>query len=141
LNRLRFQNGIVANLGGASLPHDAVRTTRRFLRHDPPRPRELHAIRFEVRRQLEDTVPPAGRGDVMVALGGTVRTLASIHLRAHPGERKHRNGLRLWQSDIILASAIVIEKVMVFGGYLTLAVCSSGVRDAVLRHETFAGRR
>jgi exopolyphosphatase/guanosine-5'-triphosphate,3'-diphosphate pyrophosphatase len=98
-------------------------------------------------------------------LGGTVRTLASIHLRAHPGERKHRNGLLLWQSDItairerlegfsrrkhrkirglkaeradiILAGAIVIEEVMVFGGYLTLAVCSSGVRDGVLLRETF----
>ena len=180
LNRLRFSNGIVADLGGASLqlsrvrrrkvisvaslPLGAVRTTRRFLRHDPPRPRELHAIRHEIRRQLEDAVPPAGRDDVMVALGGTVRTLASIHLRAHPGERKHRNGLLLWQSDItairerleglsrrkhrkirglkaeradiILAGAIVIEEVMVFGGYLTLAVCSSGVRDGVLLHET-----
>jgi exopolyphosphatase/guanosine-5'-triphosphate,3'-diphosphate pyrophosphatase len=180
LNRLRFKNGIVADLGGASLqlsrvrrrrivsvaslPLGAVRTTRRFLRHDPPRPRELHAFRHEVRRQLEDAVPPAGRGDVMVVLGGTVRTLASIHLRAHPGERKHRNGLLLWQSDItairerleglsrrkhrkirglkaeradiILAGAIVIEEVMVFGGYLTLAVCSSGVRDGVLLRET-----
>jgi len=181
LNRLRFKNGIVADLGGASLqlsrvrrrtvvsiaslPLGAVRTTRRFLRHDPPRPRELHAIRSEVRRQLAGAVPPAGRGDVMVALGGTVRTLASIHLRAHPGERKHRNGLLLWQSDItairerlegpsrrkhrtirglqaeradiILAGAIVIEEVMVIGGYLTLAVCSSGVRDGVLLQETF----
>ena len=157
LHRLRFRNGIVADLGGASLqlsrvrrrkvgpiaslPLGAVRTTRRFLRHDPPRPRELHAMRSEVRRQLEDAVPLAGRGDVMVGLGGTVRTLASIHVRAHPSEREHRNGLQLWQSDvtairerleghsqrkhrtirglkaeradIILAGAIVIEEVMV----------------------------
>jgi len=185
LNRLRFKNGIVADLGGASLqlsrvrrrkvvsvaslPLGAVRTTRRFLRHAPPRPRELHAIRDEVRRQLEDAVPSAERGDVMVALGGTVRTLASIHLGAHPGARQHRNGLLLWQSDItairerleglphrkhrrirglktehadiILAGAIVIEEVMVFGGYLTLAVCSSGVRDGVLLRETFARGR
>jgi exopolyphosphatase/guanosine-5'-triphosphate,3'-diphosphate pyrophosphatase len=181
LSRLPFKNGIVADLGGsslqisrvrrrkvvstASLPLGAVRTTRRFLRSDPPRPRELRAIRHEIRRQLQDAVPPAARGEVMVALGGIVRTLASIHLRAHPGERKHRNGLALWQSDvtairerleglshrkqekirglkaeradIILAGAILIEEVMVFGGYLTLAVCSSGVRDGVLLHETF----
>src|SRR5205823_10763235 len=97
-----------------------------------------------------------------------VRSLATIHLRAHPGERKHRNGLELRQSDvtairerlegrssrkrrkipglaaeradIILAGAIVIEEVMIFGGYLTLVVCSSGVRDAVLLRETFARR-
>jgi exopolyphosphatase/guanosine-5'-triphosphate,3'-diphosphate pyrophosphatase len=180
LSRLRFKNGIVADLGGASLqlsrvrrrkiastasvPLGAVRTTHRFLRHDPPRPRELHAIRSEVRCQLENAVPLAGRGDVMVALGGTVRTLASMHLRAHPGARKHRHGLRMWQSDItairerlegrsqrkqrkiaglkkeradiILAGALVIEEVMVAGGYLTLVVCSSGVRDGVLLRET-----
>ncbi len=185
LNRLRFKNGIVADLGGSSLqisrvrrrrvvstatlPLGAVRTTRRFLHHDPPRPRELQAIRHEVRRQIEDAVPPAGGGEVMVALGGTVRTLASIHLRAHRGDREHRNGLALWQSDvtairerlegrsrrrrrkirglkaeradIILAGAIVIEEVMVFGGYLTLAVCSSGVRDGVLLRETFGRGR
>jgi exopolyphosphatase/guanosine-5'-triphosphate,3'-diphosphate pyrophosphatase len=185
LNRLRFKNGIVADLGGssvqisrvrrrkvvstASLPLGAVRTTRRFLRHDPPRPHELRAIRREIRSQLQDAVPPAARGEVMVALGGIVRTLASMHLRAHPGERKHRNGLALWQSDvtairerieglarrkqrkirglkaeradIILAGAILIEEVMVFGGYLTLAVCSSGVRDGVLLRETFGRGR
>jgi exopolyphosphatase/guanosine-5'-triphosphate,3'-diphosphate pyrophosphatase len=156
-------------VSSASLPLGAVRTTRRFLRHDPPRPREVQAIRHEIRRQLQDAVAPAGRGEVMVALGGTVRTLASIHLRAHPGERKHRNGLALRQSDvtairerlegfgrgkhgkvrglkaeradIILAGAIVIEELMVGGGYLTLTVCSSGVRDGVLLRETFGRGR
>ena len=76
-----------------------------------------------------------------MGLGGTVRTLASIHLRAHRGERTHRHGLRLQQSDvtadpraargaaggkrrkirglkaeradIILAGAIVIEELMI----------------------------
>ena len=185
LARLRFEDGIVADLGGASLqlsrvrgrkvvssaslPLGAVRMTRRFLRHDPPRPRELRAIRREIRRQLEAVVPPAARGEVMVALGGIVRTLASIHLRAHPGERKHRHGLELRQSDvtairerlegltrrkrgkirglkaeradIVLAGAIAIEEVMVFGGYLALVVCSSGVRDGVLLRETFGNGR
>jgi exopolyphosphatase/guanosine-5'-triphosphate,3'-diphosphate pyrophosphatase len=114
-------------------------------------------------------VPPAGRGEVMIGLGGTVRTLASIHLRAHRGERRHRHGLQLHQSevtairerlealsrrkrakvrglkgeraDIILAGAIVIEEAMVFGGYLRLVVCMRGVGDGVLLRETFHGRR
>jgi exopolyphosphatase/guanosine-5'-triphosphate,3'-diphosphate pyrophosphatase len=104
----------------------------------------------------------------MVGLGGTVRTLASIHLRGHRRDRKHRHGLRLHQADvtairerleglsqrkrrkirglkperadIILAGAIVIEEVMVFGGYLTLVVCTRGVRDGILLQETFNGR-
>jgi len=183
LESLSFNNGLVVDLGGASLqlsrvrrravvsmaslPLGAVRTTRRFVRHDPPTPRELRALRREIRTQLMIGLPPAGRGEVVVGLGGTVRTLAGIHLRAHSdGTRRH--GLRLHQSDvtavrerleglsqrkrlrirslkaervdIILAGAIVIEEVMVFGGYLTLAVCTRGIRDAILQRETFRGR-
>jgi exopolyphosphatase/guanosine-5'-triphosphate,3'-diphosphate pyrophosphatase len=106
---------------------------------------------------------------VVVGLGGTVRTLASIYLKSHPGERRHRHGLRLGQadvtairerlervsrrkrrtfrglraerSDIIVAGAVVIEEVLVFGGYRALVVCTRGVRDGLLLHETFAGRR
>lgn len=184
LESLPFRDGIVADLGGASLqlsrvrdrkvvssaslPLGAVRITRAFLRHDPPKRRELRALRNEVRERLRGALPPARRGEVMVGLGGTVRTLASIHLRARPGERKHRHGLRLHQSnvtairerleslsqrkrrkirglkaeraDIILAGAIVIEEVLIFGGYLTLVVCTRGVRDGVLLHEAFNGR-
>ena len=183
LESLSFNNGLVVDLGGASLqlsrvrrravvsmaslPLGAVRTTRRFVRHDPPTPRELRALRREIRTQLMIGLPPAARGEVVVGLGGTVRTLAGIHLRAHSdGTRRH--GLRLHQSDvtavrerleglsqrkrlrirslkaervdIILAGAIVIEEVMVFGGYLTLAVCTRGIRDAILQRETFRGR-
>jgi exopolyphosphatase/guanosine-5'-triphosphate,3'-diphosphate pyrophosphatase len=185
LESLRFEDGVVADLGGASLqlsrvrrrtlrsvaslPLGAVRTTRRFLRHDPPAPRELQALRHEIRAELLGAVPPAGRGDVMVGLGGTVRTLASIHLRAHRGKRTHRHGLRLRQSDvtairerleglsrrkrrkigglkservdIILAGAIVVEETMVFGGYLTLVVCMRGVADGLLRRQSVDGRR
>jgi exopolyphosphatase/guanosine-5'-triphosphate,3'-diphosphate pyrophosphatase len=187
LESLSFSNGLVVDLGGASLQLSrvrrrkvvsvtslslgAVRTTRRFVRHDPPTPRELRALRREIRTQLMVGLPPAARGEIVVGLGGTVRTLAGIHLRAHSNRtsnRTRRHGLRLHQSDvtavrerleglsqrkrrrirslkaervdIILAGAIVIEEVMVFGGYLTLAVCTRGIRDAILLRETFSGR-
>jgi exopolyphosphatase/guanosine-5'-triphosphate,3'-diphosphate pyrophosphatase len=183
LQSLSFTDGVVADLGGASLqltrvrnrkagaisslPLGAVRTSRRFLHHDPPRPRELQTLRIEIRDQVVGALPPARRGEMMVGLGGTIRTLAGIHLQAHRGARKRRHGLRLHQSDvtavrerlealtrrkrgkirglnperadIILAGAIVVEEVMVFGGYLTLVVCTRGVRDGVLLHETFNG--
>ena len=122
-----------------------------------------------VRERLQGVLPPAGPDEMIVGLGGTVRTLASIHLRgAHRGERKHRHGLHLAQSDItairerleslsqrkrrkirglkveradiILAGAIVIEELMIFGGYLTLVACTRGVRDGILLRETFNGR-
>jgi exopolyphosphatase/guanosine-5'-triphosphate,3'-diphosphate pyrophosphatase len=185
LASLPFTDGVVADLGGsslqlsrvrhrkvlsvASLPLGAVRTTRRFLRHDPPTPRELQALRNGIRGEMVGVMPAAARGECMVGLGGTVRTLASIHLRAHPGERKHRHGLALHQADvtairerlegvsarkrakirglkreradIILAGAIVIEEAMIFGGYLKLVVCMRGVGDGILLRETFRERR
>jgi len=185
VDSLPFTDGVVADLGGASLqlsrvrarrfvssaslPLGAVRTTRRFLRHDPPRPRELQEFRRVIRQTLVDAVPPPARGEVVVGLGGIVRTLASVHLRSQRGDdRKHRHGLRMAQSDItairerlegssrrrrgkirglkseradiVLAGAIVIEEVMVYGGYLTLIVCTRGVRDGLLLRETFRDR-
>jgi exopolyphosphatase / guanosine-5'-triphosphate,3'-diphosphate pyrophosphatase len=184
LESLSFDNGLVVDLGGASLQLSrvrrrqvvsmaslslgAVRTTRRFVHRDPPTPRELRALRREIRTQLMVGLPPAARGEIVVGLGGTVRALAGIHLRSHGG-RTHRHGLRLYQSDItavrerleglsrrkrrrirslkaeradiILAGAIVIEEVLVFGGYLALTVCTRGIRDAILLRETFRGRR
>ncbi len=105
---------------------------------------------------------------MMVALGGTVRALAAVHLRARGGRRRGRHGLRLQQSDvtalrerlqglsprrrrrvpglraergdIIVAGAVVIEELMGLGGYLTLTVCMRGVRDGVLLREAFRSR-
>jgi exopolyphosphatase/guanosine-5'-triphosphate,3'-diphosphate pyrophosphatase len=179
LESLSFAKGMVADLGGASLqlsrirhgrvvstaslPLGSVRTTRTFL-HDPPTPRELRELRTQIRERLRSALPTADRGEMLVGMGGTVRTLASMHLRANPGERKHRHGLALQQSDItairerlealssrgrrkirglkseradiILSGAMVIEDVMVSGGYLQLVVCTRGVRDGVLLRET-----
>lgn len=184
LQSLPFENGGVVDLGGASLqlsrvrdhkvvssvslPLGAVRSTRRFLHHDPPKRRELRTLRNEIRKRLLAALPPARRGEVVVGLGGTVHTLASMHLRASRSARRHRHGLRLRQSDItairerleglsrrkrrrirglkteradiILAGAMAIEEVMVFGGYLTLVVCTRGVRDGILLREVFDGR-
>jgi exopolyphosphatase/guanosine-5'-triphosphate,3'-diphosphate pyrophosphatase len=179
LESLSFGDALVADLGGASLqlsrvrggritsmaslPLGAVRTTYRFLRHDPPTRQELRAFREIIRERLRPALPAAERGEVLVGLGGTMRTLASVHLRATPGERKHRNGLVLHQSDvtairqrlealsarrrrkirglkaeradIILAGAMVVEEVMIFGGYLRLVICTRGVRDGLLFQE------
>jgi exopolyphosphatase/guanosine-5'-triphosphate,3'-diphosphate pyrophosphatase len=183
LESLAFRRALVVDLGGASLqmsrvragrvvstaslPLGAVRTTRRFLRRDPPAPRELRRLRETVRTALAGALPAAVRREPMVGLGGTVRTLASMHLRAHR-RRRERHGLRLRQSDVtalrerleplasrkrskvrglkreradvILAGAIVIEEAMILGGYLNLIVCTRGVRDGILLRETFHRR-
>jgi exopolyphosphatase/guanosine-5'-triphosphate,3'-diphosphate pyrophosphatase len=183
LDSLDVRNALVADLGGASLqmtrvrkgrivttaglPLGVLRTTHAFLHHDPPQPRDLMALRREVRRQLLDVLPAAKRDEIMVGLGGTVRTLASVHLRLRHDKRKDRHGLRLRQSDltvvrerleavgarkrrkilgvkadradIILAGAVVIEELMTLGGYLNLVICNRGVRDGLLLRETFEG--
>jgi len=185
LESLSFSDALVADLGGASLqlsqvrsgrvvsmaslPLGAVRTTHQFLRHDPPTRQELRGFRDVIRERLRVALPAAGRGEILVGLGGTMRTLASVHLRATPGERKHRNGLVLHQSDvtairerlealsarrrrkirglkeeradIILAGAMVVEEVMIFGGYLRLVICTRGVRDGLLFQEASKRRR
>jgi exopolyphosphatase/guanosine-5'-triphosphate,3'-diphosphate pyrophosphatase len=179
LRSLPIRDGLVADLGGgslqltrirdahivgaASVPLGAVRLTRRFLHHDPPTPRELRALREEIRGQSAGVLPAVGPEDRLVVIGGTVRTLARMHLRARGIERRSRQGLRLQQSDltaireklqalsarqrrrlaglkaeradIILAGAIVLEELMVLGGHLFLTVCTVGVRDGVLWRE------
>jgi exopolyphosphatase/guanosine-5'-triphosphate,3'-diphosphate pyrophosphatase len=179
---LGLRDGVVADLGGGSLqltrlragrlvsstslPLGAVRSTRRFLRHDPPTSRELRALRRAVREGLLGALPPAQRGEDLVALGGTVRTLARMHLASRGETGRSREGLRLHQSDVtairerieglpqgrrrlaglkaeradvILAGAIVVEELMTFGGYLSVTVTTHGVRDGLLLRETFDG--
>jgi exopolyphosphatase / guanosine-5'-triphosphate,3'-diphosphate pyrophosphatase len=185
LRTLPVEAGLVADLGGsslqltrvrrgtivstASLPLGAVRTTRRFLRHDPPAPGELRGLRLAVRDALAPHVPAARPGEALVGLGGTVRSVARLHLRLRGLARVTRHGLRLRQSevtavrerlevlprhgrerlaglkaeraDIIVAGAVVIEELMRLGNHSDLVVCEHGVRDGVLLRETFRRRR
>jgi exopolyphosphatase/guanosine-5'-triphosphate,3'-diphosphate pyrophosphatase len=65
-----------------------------------------------------------------------------IELRARlersPLARRRRiPGLRAERADIIVAGAVVIEELMLFGGYPSLTVCTAGVRDGILLGEAF----
>lgn len=181
LERLAFRDGVVIDLGGgslqisqvraggiyctASVPLGAVRTTKRFFKNDPPTKREVLALRAEVQKQIGAALPPARESKTMVGIGGTVRTLASMHLTLLGGSQPSRQGFRLWRSDItklreqleglparerrsvpglkeervdiILSGAVVIEEVMALGNYGVLTVCKDGVRHGLLLHEVF----
>lgn len=180
---LPVREGVIADLGGGSLqlirlrrgeivstvslPLGVVRLTRRFLRDDPPSPRELRALRDEIRQQLRGALPAATRGEDVVGMGGTVRALARLAPKAQSAARGSRHVRRLRHSeiaairerlealtlrqrrrlprlkadraDIVLAGAVVIEEIMTFGGYRILVVCSRGVRDGLLFQATFDG--
>lgn len=111
VDSLPFTNGIVADLGGASLQLSRARDRRlgpaRACRSAPCAPPgascgTIHRSRASFKpftatfaKHLVNLVPPSTRGEVIVGLGGIVRTLAKIYLRSERGDRKHRHGLEL----------------------------------------------
>jgi exopolyphosphatase/guanosine-5'-triphosphate,3'-diphosphate pyrophosphatase len=161
----RVRSGRIARV--ASVPLGAVRTTLRFLRHDPPRPREIQALRRETRKRLLGVLPRARAGDGLIGLGGSLRALgrifrrtverngasprglrlrreevAEIRARLEPltvRQRRRVRGLKAERADVILAGAVVIEELMTLGGYEILTVCDEGVRHGLLLQETFRG--
>ena len=161
----RVRAGRIARV--ASVPLGAVRTTLRFLRHDPPRAREIQALRREARERLLGVLPRAHDGDALIGLGGSLRALGRIFLRTvdrngaslhwprlERGEiarlrerlepltirqRRRVRGLKAERADVILAGAVVIEELMTLGGYEILTICDEGVRHGLLLQETFRG--
>jgi exopolyphosphatase / guanosine-5'-triphosphate,3'-diphosphate pyrophosphatase len=159
----RVRGGRIARV--ASVPLGSVRTTLRFLRHDPPRAREIQALRRETRDRLLGVLPRARAGDALIGLGGSLRALGRIFLRTvekngaslhwlrlrreevaalrerleplSVRQRRRVRGLRAERADVILAGAVVIEELMALGGYEVLTVSAEGVRHGLLIQETF----
>jgi exopolyphosphatase/guanosine-5'-triphosphate,3'-diphosphate pyrophosphatase len=150
----------------ASLPLGAVRATRGYLRHDPPAPRELRALRYAALDQLVPVLPALPTPARLVCLGGTARTLArmsvaervrqvppsvhgrileraalaalSLRVQSLPlRQRRRLPGLRATRADIVVAGAVVLGELMAVGGFRTLTVCERGVRHGLLIRETF----
>ncbi len=99
-------------------------------------------VRALARLHLEAVSGPRGprRSRHGLRLHQSDVTAIRERLEAVPLRRRRRiRGLKAERADIILAGAITIEELMVFGGYLTLTVCKKGVRDGILWHETFNG--
>lgn len=119
-----------------------VRHSERHVAHDPPREAELRALRDDVRRLLERSIPPARRGgtELALAVAGTPTSLAAIaqrldpydpakthgyvlsaaerdaifeRLRALPAARRARvPGLQPARAPVILAGIVILEQVM-----------------------------
>ena len=176
-----ISRGAIVDLGGGSLqvtrvragriarvtsvPLGAVRTSLRFLKHDPPQPREIKALRRETRDRLLGVLPRAEAGDELIGIGGSLRALGRIFLRSvnrrgtalrglrlrreqvtalrarleplSVRQRRRIRGLKAERADVILAGVVVIEELMTLGGYEVLTVANEGVRHGLLIEETF----
>ena len=149
----------------ASVPLGAVRTSFRFLKHDPPHAREIQALRRETRDRLLGVLPRAEAGDALIGIGGSLRALGRIFLRSvnrrggslrglrlrrehvtavrarlaplSVRQRRRVRGLKAERADVILAGVVVIEELMTLGGYEELTVAGEGVRHGLLIEETF----
>ncbi len=143
-----------------SYPLGAVRVTEQFLAGSgPAKKRELQRVRAHVREVLADEGGLAAAGDRIVGMGGAVRNLAAAAQRmddqpdigvqgfvltremlgelvktlaALPvDERGEVPGIKLGRSDIILASALVIETVVELGSFDGIEVTEASLRDGV----------
>ncbi len=181
LSSLPCLDAVVVDLGGgslqltavrdgeitpvASLPLGAVRVTRRSLRHDPPTEGEVRSLRRQVRDLVAPLRPALGTSGRLVGLGGTVRTLARVHLKAGHGrrtsirglslgraqvealclrlqalplrQRRRVTGLKRERADIIVAGVLVLDELMAVGGFPGLTICERGVHHGLLLRETF----
>jgi len=159
----RVREGRIARV--ASVPLGAVRTSVRFLKHDPPHAREINALRRETRDRLLGVLPRAEAGDALIGIGGSLRALGRIFLRSvnrrgaslrglklrrehvtavrarleplSVRQRRRIHGLKAERADVILAGVVVIEELMTLGGYEVLTVADEGVRHGLLIEETF----
>jgi exopolyphosphatase/guanosine-5'-triphosphate,3'-diphosphate pyrophosphatase len=166
LQLARLQDGEIQPLG--SFPLGAVRTTERFLRHDPPTATEVATLRGEVWRLLLPVIDRSEPDTPLIGLGGTVRTLArmerengrivrgAVHglripradvalmrerLQALPLAERALPGLKPERADIVLAGSIVVEEVMAVSGADAFSACDRSVRHGFLIRETFLRTR
>lgn len=176
VNSTTLSDGHVLDLGGGSVqvsrvhdrrlgevvsrPLGAVRMTERFLGTERARRSDMRALRKHVGRELAGLGWLADAGGRMVGIGGTIRTLASMHQRSirYPlmgelhgyhlpragihelveamaalpaSERSRIPGLKQDRADITLAGAIVIEEVLGHAGVEAIEICSQGLREGV----------
>jgi len=184
VNTTTLSDGAVLDLGGGSLqlvrvrdrranelgswPLGAVRTTERFLPgRGPVHRKQLKALRAHVEEELASAPWLASAGERLVAIGGTVRNLASAaqHLAGQPhvgvqgfvitrealgelvdrlasvpaSERGKMPGIKSSRADLILAGAAVVQTVMEAGGFEGVEVTEAGLREGVFFESLLPG--
>jgi len=174
---LPVEGGAVVDLGGGSmevaefvrrrfragitLPLGALRLGDAFLRHDPPRPDEVEALRGHVLGALGAVdITDLASAESLVGTGGTIRALAKAARgrgpvavnRLHGYELRRRDvgtlverlvrlpaarrtsvpGISSTRAESVLGGALVIEVLMDLTGAEHILVSGYGVRQGVI---------
>ena len=134
----------------------SVRLTERHVKHDPPQPSELEAVRADVTRILTGRTIPRGPFEAVVAIAGTATTFAAIdqqlvhyadapphghvmsadrvaeivtRLAALPLEQRRETvGLEPQRADVIVAGGHVLLGALAALGAEAMTVSDRGVR-------------
>ena len=106
---------LVAGAGGvpataASLPLGAVRQTERHVRHDPPLPSEVAAVRAEAREAAAAAPVRADGAGPALAVAGTATTLAAIELGAYDPARVHGHRLPRARIDALVGRLAAVPE-------------------------------
>lgn len=129
-----------------SLQLGSNRTTERFVDHDPPRPKELKALRKAVKETLPDWKLP--KKAQIVAVGGSARALLRItrdkltqkRLRKlaeeiseqAAGAFARETGLAVERARVLPAAASTLEAILDFYDRPDLTVARGGIREGVV---------
>jgi exopolyphosphatase/guanosine-5'-triphosphate,3'-diphosphate pyrophosphatase len=156
--------------GRRSFQVGAVRLTERVAPADPPTPADRDRLREGARAALAEVAGIRGggalRGATLVAVAGTVTTLAAVAqalpsydaARVHGAalalaevralldrlagltvaERSRLPGMEPKRADVIVAGAVIVAEAMELAGFERLTVSDRGVRWGLL-HDRFGG--
>ena len=146
---------------GASLQLGAVIMTERFFETDPPKKKEVKALKKHIRKALKgiDTKEGFAKDTALVGMGGTIRNLAKIHKKRseYPldllntyrlpkddledivedlldqavEEKRAVLGLKTDRADIIAAGGVVALELLEYSGASHYTIASQGLREGV----------
>jgi exopolyphosphatase/guanosine-5'-triphosphate,3'-diphosphate pyrophosphatase len=167
LQLVRVADRVAHELGSWRL--GAVRMTERFLpANGPAKRRQIEQLREHVAGELARAEWLARAGPRLVGIGGTVRNLAAAVQRASglpsggvqativssealdelverlaalpASQRSSVPGIKPARADLILAGAIVVQGVLLAGGFDGLEVTEAGLREGVFFERLLADR-
>lgn len=176
INSLPISNAFLIDIGGGSTqitqmrgralarafsrPLGALRGTDRYVHSDPISKSDFKALEQAVAETF-GTIDwfASGGGSTLAGIGGTIRTLSEIDLKAqrYPLDRVHGYrlkrdnleriidelrgmsvrerervpGLNRDRADVILAGAVILRHLMRIGSFDSITVCGQGLREGL----------